>query len=64
MLTDIKLSKAQCSKVVQSGGFHCSWLGDLGKKVLSKLPVRLAKDALPKIVTKATSSPIDQMKEK
>ena len=31
---------------------------------LLKLPVRLAKDALPKVVTKATSSPIDQMKEK
>ena len=31
---------------------------------LLKLPVRLAKDALPKVVTKATSSPVDQMKEK
>ena len=30
--TDIKLSKAQISKIIQSSGFFCSWLGNLGKK--------------------------------
>ena len=30
--TDIKLSKAQISKIIQSSGSFCSWLGNLGKK--------------------------------
>ena len=31
MSTDIKLSKAQLSKVNHSGGSFCSWLCSLGK---------------------------------
>ena len=34
MSTDIKLSKAQISKIIQSGGSFGSWLGNLGKKAL------------------------------
>ena len=30
--TDMKVSKAQISKIIQSGGSFASWLGDLGKK--------------------------------
>ena len=37
MSTDIKLIKAQISKIIQSGGSFCSWLGNLGKKALTKL---------------------------
>ena len=36
MLTDIKLSKAQLSKIIQSGASLGSWLGNLGKKSTSK----------------------------
>ena len=32
MSTDIKLSKAQKSKIIQSGGSFGSWLANLGKK--------------------------------
>ena len=32
MSIDIKLSKAQISKVIQSGGSLCSWLGNLAKR--------------------------------
>ena len=34
MSTCIKLSKAQISKIIQSGGSFGSWLGNLGKKSL------------------------------
>ena len=32
MSTNIKLSKAQISKIIQSGRFYGSWLGNLWKK--------------------------------
>ena len=38
ILTDIKLSKAPIFKIIQSGGFLCSWLGELGKKVVTDRP--------------------------
>ena len=31
MSTDIKLSKTQISKIIQSGGSLACWLGNLGK---------------------------------
>ena len=37
MLTDVKLSKAQISKVIQSGRSFDSWLANLGKKVLTNV---------------------------
>ena len=37
MSTDIKLSKAQISKIIQSGGSFGSWFGNLGKKALKTL---------------------------
>ena len=47
MSTDIKLSKAQLSKIIQSGGFLGKTLGimmgNLGKKALIDLAVPLAK---------------------
>ena len=33
MLTDIKLSKTQISKTIQSSGSFGVWLGNLGKKL-------------------------------
>ena len=34
--TDIKLSKARLSKIIQSRGSYGSWLGNLGEKITSK----------------------------
>ena len=36
MSTDIKLSKAQIFKIIQSGGSFGSWLANLGKKSTNK----------------------------
>ena len=44
MSTNIKLSKAQISEIIQSGGFFGSWLGTLGKKLITHLPVPLSRD--------------------
>ena len=46
MLTDIKLSKAQTSKILQSVGLFGSWLGNLEKKALTDLAIPLARDKL------------------
>ena len=63
MSTDIRLRKAQISKMIQSGGFLGKTLGKLGKKVLLDLAVCLAKDVLPKLATKATSSVLDKFEK-
>ena len=41
MSTDIRLCKAQISKIIQSGRFFGKTLGKLGKKVLLELAVSL-----------------------
>ena len=46
MSTDLKLSKAQISKIVQSDGSFGSWLGNLGKKALTNIAIPLARDKL------------------
>ena len=58
MSTDIKLSKAQISEIIQSGGF----LGSLLSKVagsLMKVAVPLAKNILAPLRTTAAASAID-----
>ena len=57
---DIKVSKAQLSKIIQSGGFLCKTLGNvigsLGKKALNTpYCFPLDKDVLHKLATKAAS---------
>ena len=47
MSTDIKLSKAQISKITQSGGYFGSWLGDLRKTSPTIIAISLARDNLP-----------------
>ena len=54
ILTDIKLSKAQLSKIIQSGGSFGSWLGNLGKKPLTNIAIPLARDNLPGLVSNLT----------
>ena len=63
MSTNLKLNKAQTSKILQSGGFFCSWLGNLGKKALTSIAVPLARDNLPGLVSYLTST-ATKLKEK
>ena len=49
MTTNRKLSKAQISKIIQSGGSFGSWLDNLGKKALTNIAIPLARDNLPEI---------------
>ena len=43
MSTDIKLSKAQISKIIQPGRFFGSWLGNLRKKALTNIAIPLGR---------------------
>ena len=56
MPTDIKLSKAQLSKIIQSGESFSSWLGNLGKKILANIAIPWARDNLPGLVSNLTSN--------
>ena len=64
MSTNIKLSKAQISKIIQSGRSFGSWLANLGKKALTNVPIHLARDNLPGLVSNLTSSAIDKFDRK
>ena len=69
MSTDIKPSKVQLSKIIQSGRFLGRTLGNmmssnLDKKALLDLAVPLDEDVLPKLATKSTSSVLDKLKRK
>ena len=46
MPTDIKFSKAQISKIIQSGGSFGSWLGNLRRKALTNIAIPLTSDNL------------------
>ena len=50
MWTDINLSKAHISKIIQSDESFGSFLGNLGKKVIADLGIPLARDNLPSII--------------
>ena len=64
MSTDIKLRKAQMSKIIQSGGSFNSWLGNLGKKTLINITIPLPKDNLPRLVSNLTSNAINEFEKK
>ena len=55
MSVDIKLNKAQTSKIIQSGGSFGSWLGNLGNKSLANIAIPSARDNLPGLVSNLTS---------
>ena len=59
MSTDKKPSKAQISKIVQSGDSFGSWLANLEKKALTNVAIPLARDILPGVVRNLTSSAIN-----
>ena len=58
MSTDIKLSKAQISKIIQSGGFSGSLLSKLAGPLM-KVAVTLAKNILAPLGIAAVASAID-----
>ena len=64
MLADIKLSKAQISKIIQSGGSFGSWLSNLRKKALKNISIPLARGNLPGLVNNLTSSEINEFDRK
>ena len=64
MSTNIKIIKSQLDKIIQSGGFLCSWLNKLGKKkVVTDLAIPFARDKLPGLVSNAASKRIISGKE-
>ena len=64
MSADIKLSKAQMSKIIQTSGSYGFWLGNLGKKALTNIAITLARDNLRKLVNNLNSSAIKKFDRK
>ena len=64
MSTDIKLSKTQISKIIQSDKSLGSWLGNLGKKELASIAIPLGRDKLPGLVSNLTSNVTNKSMEK
>ena len=61
---DIKFSKAQLSKMIQSGGFLRNMLVNLGEKVITDLAIPLTRDDLLGLVSNITSNEINKFKRK
>ena len=64
MLTDTKLSKAQLSKMIQSGGLLCNILENLGKKVITDLAIPLSRDNLSGLVCNLASHALSKFERK
>ena len=64
MSTNIKLSKVQISEISEPGGSFSSWLGNLGKKVLTNIAIPLARDNLRGLVSNLTSNAINKFVRK
>ena len=62
--TDIKLSKAQISKIIQSGGSFGSWLGNLGRKALTKFAIPFTRDTLHGLVSNIILNAINKFERK
>ena len=62
--TDIKLSKAQISTIIHSGGSFGSWLANFGKKAPTNIAVPLARDNFPGLVSNLTSNAISKFQRK
>ena len=57
------LSKAQISKIIQSGGSICTWFGNLGTRVIIDLAIALARDNLPGLVSNLASNAMNKYKK-
>ena len=64
MSPDIKRSKAQLSKMIQSGGFPCNVLGNLRKKAIKNIAIPLARNNLPGLVRKLVSNTKNKFERK
>ena len=62
--TDKKLSKAQISKIIQSGGSFGSWLSNLAKEAPTNIAIPLARGNLPGLVSNLTSNAINEFEKK
>ena len=60
MSTNIKLSKIQISKIIQSGRCFGSWLGNLGNKALINIAIPLARENLSGLVSNLISNAINK----
>ena len=60
----MKLSKAQISKIIQSGGSFSSWLANLGKNALTSVAIPLARDNLIGLVHNLTSNAINKFERR
>ena len=63
MSTDMKLSKTQIFKIIQSGGSSGSWLANLGKKARTNFAIPLARDNLPGLVNDLASNAINKFEK-
>ena len=62
---NMKLSKTQISKIIQSGGSFGSWVGNLGKKALTNIAImHLARENILGLVSNLTSSAINKFEKK
>ena len=50
--------------MIQSGGSFGSWLGNLGKKVITDLASSLARGTLPGLASNLASNAINKFEEK
>ena len=64
MSTDIKISKAQISKIIQSGGSFGYSLANWGRKALTNVGIPLARDNLPGLVSNLTLSAMNKFDRK
>ena len=60
MTTDIKLSKAQISNIIQPGRYLAPGLGNWGQKVLANVTIPLDIDTLRGLVSNLVSNAIDK----
>ena len=64
MLTDTKLSKAQLSKIIQSGGFLPNMLDNIGKNVITDLAIPLASHNLHGLVSNLALNTVNKFDRK
>ena len=65
MSTDIKLSQDQLSKIIQSGRYFGSWLGNLGRKAITKIAaLPLVRDSSPRLVRNLASNTVNKFEIK
>ena len=57
---DIKLSKTQISKIIQSAGSFGSWLGNLKEKARTNIAILFRRDNLSELASNLTSDAVNK----